>query len=122
MKAIKPSTNAARWPRNKVKSIECRKRDLIVRITDWTKDKDEPAERRKRKNSLNKKELNILKCVFGSNVPIFHWRDRTSPAYEIIAFKETIIFLRGGGAIQSEEAALGDFIMGVNMENWSKGG
>ena len=31
------------WPRCTVDSIRCRKRDLIIRISDWTKDKDEPA-------------------------------------------------------------------------------
>ncbi len=31
------------WPRNKVKSVECRRRDLVIRIADWTKDKEEPA-------------------------------------------------------------------------------
>ena len=31
------------WPKSRVKSIECRKRDLIIRIADWTRDKEEPA-------------------------------------------------------------------------------
>lgn len=31
------------WPRHKVKSIETRKRDLVFRIADWRRDKDEPA-------------------------------------------------------------------------------
>ncbi len=31
------------WPRNKVNKIECRKRDLIIRIANWTRDKEEPA-------------------------------------------------------------------------------
>lgn len=43
MKNIKPSNNPQRWPRMPVKSIKARKRDLIVCIADWTKDKDEPA-------------------------------------------------------------------------------
>jgi hypothetical protein len=43
MKTIRESKNDAHFPRHRVKSIECRKRDLIIRITDWTKDKDEPA-------------------------------------------------------------------------------
>ena len=43
MKRIKESPNKERWPRCKVNKIECRKRDLIVRIADWTRDKDEPA-------------------------------------------------------------------------------
>lgn len=40
MKRIKPTSNEHHWPRNEVKSIDCRKRDLIVRIADWTRDKD----------------------------------------------------------------------------------
>lgn len=31
------------WPRCTVKSVETRKRDLVIRISDWTRDKDEPA-------------------------------------------------------------------------------
>lgn len=31
------------WPRHTVKSIETRKRDLIIRIADWTRDKDAPC-------------------------------------------------------------------------------
>lgn len=31
------------WPKHKVDSVQCRKRDLVIRITDWTKDRDEPA-------------------------------------------------------------------------------
>lgn len=36
MKHIKPSSN-------KVKTIDCRKHDLVIRIADWTRDIDEPA-------------------------------------------------------------------------------
>lgn len=43
MKTIKPNTNAMQWPRKAVKTVEARKRDLIIRIADWTRDKDEPA-------------------------------------------------------------------------------
>jgi hypothetical protein len=43
MKTIKPSTNKGRWPRCPASQVECRKRDLVIRITDWTDDKDEPA-------------------------------------------------------------------------------
>ena len=43
MKRIQESPNTVRWPRQAVKSVECRKRDLVIRITDWTRDKDEPA-------------------------------------------------------------------------------
>ena len=43
MKPITPSKNAHSWPRHKVTSIEARKRDLIVRIADWSKDREEPA-------------------------------------------------------------------------------
>ena len=31
------------WPKHKVSSIECRKRDIVIRIADWTRDKEEPA-------------------------------------------------------------------------------
>lgn len=31
------------WPKNTVRSIECRKRDLVIRIANWLRDKDEPA-------------------------------------------------------------------------------
>jgi hypothetical protein len=43
MKTIKPTKNKHHWPRNAVKSVECRKQDLVLRITDWMKDKDEPG-------------------------------------------------------------------------------
>lgn len=43
MKQIQPSDNAHQWPRCKTESIKCRKRDLVVRIADWSNDKDEPA-------------------------------------------------------------------------------
>lgn len=31
------------WPKHKISKIECRKRDLIIRIADWTKDKESPC-------------------------------------------------------------------------------
>lgn len=37
MKAIKESENEERWPRKKTESIECRKRDLVVRIANWSR-------------------------------------------------------------------------------------
>ena len=43
MKTITPSKNASAWPRSAVKTVECRKRDLVIRITNWLSDKDEPA-------------------------------------------------------------------------------
>lgn len=43
MKAIKPTPNKHHWPRRAVKSVECRRRDLVIRITDWMRDKHEPA-------------------------------------------------------------------------------
>ena len=43
MKRITPTNNLHHWPRNRVKTIEARKRDLIIRIADWTKDRTEPA-------------------------------------------------------------------------------
>ena len=38
MKHIKPSPNSVQWPRHEVGSIQCRKRDLIIRIADWTRE------------------------------------------------------------------------------------
>lgn len=43
MKRIKPTANEHQWPRNAVASIDCRKRDLVIRIADWSRDKEEPA-------------------------------------------------------------------------------
>jgi hypothetical protein len=35
--------NEHSWPRNTVKHVECRKRDLVIRITNWLDDVEEPA-------------------------------------------------------------------------------
>jgi len=43
MKRINPSPNKEQWPRCVTPSIECRKRDLVIRIADWSRDKHEPA-------------------------------------------------------------------------------
>jgi len=43
VKFIKPSNNENHWPRHASPTIQCRKKDLVVRIADWTEDKDEPA-------------------------------------------------------------------------------
>lgn len=43
MKPIVPSPNKHQWPRHAVASVECRKRDLVVRIADWTRDLHEPG-------------------------------------------------------------------------------
>ena len=43
MQRIQPSANVHHWPRHAVASVECRKRDLVVRVADWTRDRDEPA-------------------------------------------------------------------------------
>jgi hypothetical protein len=43
VKKIRPSKNKEQWPRQKVATVDCRARDLIVRITDWMDDEDEPA-------------------------------------------------------------------------------
>jgi hypothetical protein len=40
---IKETQNEHHWPRCKSKTVECRKRDLVIRITDWSDDKYEPA-------------------------------------------------------------------------------
>lgn len=37
MQHIQPSKNDHAWPRKAVESIECRKRDLVVRIADWSR-------------------------------------------------------------------------------------
>ena len=43
MKRLKPSPNEHQWPRQAVASVETRKRDLVVRIADWSRDREEPA-------------------------------------------------------------------------------
>ena len=43
MTIIKQSNNEQQWPRHAINSVECRKRDLVIRIADWTRTKDEPA-------------------------------------------------------------------------------
>jgi len=35
MQRIKPSEGTYQWPRKATPTIECRKRDLVVRIADW---------------------------------------------------------------------------------------
>ena len=44
MRKIKPSPNPEHWPRKAVASIECRPRDLIIRIADWTRQAPETGE------------------------------------------------------------------------------
>ena len=39
----RPKLTKTSWPRNLVDSVDCRKRDLVIRITNWLDDKDEPA-------------------------------------------------------------------------------
>lgn len=43
MKTIKPTKNEHHWPRHQVKTVECRKKDLVIRITNWMKDRHEPG-------------------------------------------------------------------------------
>ena len=43
MKLIQPTKNEHSWPRNAVKQLELRKRDLVIRIADWTRDREEPS-------------------------------------------------------------------------------
>jgi hypothetical protein len=43
MKHITPSVGPHHWPRNPTPTIECRRRDLVVRIADWSRDREEPA-------------------------------------------------------------------------------
>ena len=42
-KQIRPSGNAHQWPRKAVASVECRKRDVVVRVADWTRLREDPA-------------------------------------------------------------------------------
>ena len=35
MQSLKPSPNKEQWPKQAVKQVECRKRDLVVRISNW---------------------------------------------------------------------------------------
>jgi hypothetical protein len=41
MKRITASANPHQWPRQDVKTIETRKRDLVIRIADWHRIKPE---------------------------------------------------------------------------------
>lgn len=43
MKIIRQSQGKYHWPRHAVKTVDCRKRDLVLRITNWMSDKDEPG-------------------------------------------------------------------------------
>ncbi len=43
MQQIQPTANEHNWPRNAVKTVDARERDLVIRITDWMDNKDEPA-------------------------------------------------------------------------------
>jgi len=40
MQHISETKNGSKWPRQKVASIDARKKDLIIRISDWTRVKD----------------------------------------------------------------------------------
>lgn len=44
MKKLKETPNKHHWPRCIVESIECRRRDLVVRIADWTRQSIESGE------------------------------------------------------------------------------
>ena len=37
MKQIRTSKNEHSFPRNPVNTVECRKRDLVIRIADWSR-------------------------------------------------------------------------------------
>ncbi len=43
IKASEPDAQQVQWPRHEVKTVDCRKRDLVIRIADWTRDRDEPS-------------------------------------------------------------------------------
>lgn len=40
---IQPTPNEHNWPRHAVPTVEARKRDLVIRIADWTRQKEEPS-------------------------------------------------------------------------------
>ena len=44
MKRIKPTDNEHHWPRNAVKAVEARERDLVIRIADWTRESPRTGE------------------------------------------------------------------------------
>lgn len=44
MKRLIPTGNAEQWPRKAVNSIETRKRDLVIRISDWTRQSAQTGE------------------------------------------------------------------------------
>ena len=43
MKRLRESNNEYRWPRKAVRSVETRKRDLVIRISNWTLNRDQPG-------------------------------------------------------------------------------
>jgi hypothetical protein len=44
MKRITPTPNEHHWPRSAVPTIDCRKRDLIIRIADWSRESIQTGE------------------------------------------------------------------------------
>ena len=44
MKRIKPTPNAHQWPRSPAPTIECRPRDLVIRIADWSRQSPQTGE------------------------------------------------------------------------------
>jgi len=44
MKRIKPTDNKHHWPRNVCPSVKCRKRDLVIRIADWSRQSKKTGE------------------------------------------------------------------------------
>ena len=43
MRQIKQADNSQHWPKQTVANVEIRKRDLVIRIADWTRNRDEPG-------------------------------------------------------------------------------
>ncbi len=43
MKRIQESNNEHHWPRKRQQNVECRRRDLVIRIADWMRNKEEPS-------------------------------------------------------------------------------
>ena len=44
MKHVQPTQNEHSWPRHKVPFVECRSRELVIRIADWSRQSLETGE------------------------------------------------------------------------------
>jgi hypothetical protein len=83
MKLIEPTPNEHRWPRHEAKTVECRKRDLVLRIADWTRDRDEPA---------YDVEVYIGGVYDWNESEVFSTKNHTPPRTKALARKAAIAF------------------------------